>query len=147
MTNNLSFVKANAKDQNDLKRFYPVMKELRKDLSIDDYLTICARAHEADGYEIVAIEDNSRVLAVMGFRVLHDFVHGKHLYIDDLVSTETHRSKGLGAKLLKYAEDQARELGCKGLRLCTGVENEKGKSFYERHDWKLRAVAYKKKLS
>lgn len=134
------------KDQNDLERFYPVMKELRKDLSFSDYLSIYENAHASDNYEIVAIEDKKQVLAVMGYRILHDYVHGKHLYIDDLVSTESQRSKGLGAKLLHYAEELARELGCKGLRLCTGIENELGKKFYERHGWNLRAVAYKKKL-
>ncbi len=144
MIDNFQFVKA--KDKNDLERFYPVMKELRKDLLFEDYMTICKNAHGADGYEIVAIESDKKVLAVMGYRVLHDFVHGKHLYIDDLVSTATHRSQGLGAKFLKYAEDLAKELGCKGLRLCTGIENEQGKKFYERHDWKLRSVAYRKKL-
>jgi GNAT superfamily N-acetyltransferase len=141
----IQFVKA--KDKNDFERFYPVMKELRKDLSFEDYMAICKNAQEANGYEIVAIESDKKVLAVMGYRVLHDFVHGKHLYIDDLVSTGSHRSQGLGAKLLKYAEDLAKELGCKGLRLCTGIENEQGKKFYERHDWKLRAIVYKKKLS
>lgn len=136
-----------AKDKNDLERFYPVMKELRKDLSYTDYLNIYENANARDGYEVVAIESDKKVLAVMGYRVLHDFVHGKHLYIDDLVSTESYRSQGLGAKLLNYAEDLATKLECKGLRLCTGIENEMGKKFYERHGWNLRAVAYKKKLA
>ncbi|MBK7842470.1 MAG: GNAT family N-acetyltransferase [Bdellovibrionales bacterium] len=142
----MSFRFVRAQEKNDFERFYPVMKELRKELSFDDYMTICQNAHEADGYEIVAIEADKKVLAVMGYRILHDFVHGKHLYIDDLVSTESHRSQGLGAELLKYAENRARELGCKGLRLCTGIDNEQGKKFYERNAWKLRSVAYKKKL-
>lgn len=135
-----------AKDQNDLKRFYPVMKELRKDLALSDYLVICELAKATSGYGMVAIEENRQILAVMGYRVLYDFVHGKHLYIDDLVSTEAHRSQGLGSKLLNYAENLAKELGCKGLRLCTGIENELGKKFYEREGWNLRAVVYKKKL-
>jgi len=37
----------------------------------------------------------------MGYRLLHDFVHGRHLYIDDLVVTSRLRSSGLGAELLK----------------------------------------------
>lgn len=99
-----------------------------------------------DGYEIIAIEAENEILAVMGYRILHDYVHGKHLYIDDLVSTKSYRSEGLGAKLLVYAEELAKELGCKVLRLCTGIDNELGKKFYERNGWSLRAVAYKKKL-
>lgn len=135
-----------AKDKNDLERCYPIMKELRTALSYDDFIVIYFSAHEADKYEIVGVESEGKVLAVMGYRILHDYVHGKHLYIDDLVSTESHRSKGLGAMLLTHAEGQAKEFGCKGLRLCTGIENELGKKFYERHGWNLRAVAYKKKL-
>ncbi len=145
MIDNFQFVKA--KNERDLERFFPVMKELRKDLSFEDYVTIFTDAQEADGYEMVAIESDNVILAVMGYRILHDFAHGKHLYIDDLVSTESHRSLGLGAELLRYAEDLAKELACNGLRLCTGIENERGRKFYERHDWKLRSFAYKKKLS
>lgn len=135
-----------AKSRQDIERFYPVMKELRTELSLEEYLKSYEAAHAADGYEIVALEDDGGILAVMGYRVLHDFVHGKHLYIDDLVSSEKARSQGLGSRLLKYAEDLARELGCRGLRLCTGIENERGKSFYEREGWKARALAYKKRL-
>lgn len=139
-----SFIRANG--TKDLERFYPVMKELRKDLSYQDFQHLYEKAHEADGYEVVGFESQGKVVAVMGYRVLHDLVHGKHLYVDDLVSTESQRSKGFGAKLLAHAEDLAKEFSCKGLRLCTGIENEKGKKFYERHGWSLRAVAYKKKL-
>ncbi len=135
-----------AKTKDEIERCHPVMRELRLNLSIEDYWTIYNQAHAADGYEIVAIEDNYKILAVMGYRILHDYVHGKHVYIDDLVTTQEHRSEGLGAQLLDYAENIAREQGCKGLRLCTGIENQRGKQFYERHQWAARALAYKKKL-
>ncbi|HPI41306.1 MAG TPA: GNAT family N-acetyltransferase [Pseudobdellovibrionaceae bacterium] len=143
--NELSLVRANG--QNDLERFYPVMKELRKDLSYQDFLSLYEKAHEADSYEVVGLEDQGKIIAVMGYRILYDFVHGKHLYIDDLVSTESQRSKGLGAKLLNYAEELAIKHSCKGMRLCTGIENEQGKKFYDRNGWNLRSVAYKKKLN
>lgn len=141
---NYRFIKA--KDKNDLERFYPVMKELRKDLSLSDYFSIYEKAHATDGYEIVALEYENKIFAVMGYRVLYDFVHGKHLYIDDLVSTESRRSQGYGAMLLSYAEVLAKESGCSRLRLCTGKENELGKKFYERNEWDFKAVVYKKKI-
>ncbi len=134
-----------AKDKSDLVRFYPIMKELRPELSYADYLNIYEEAHAKDGYEIVGVELGSNIMAVMGYRVLTDYVHGRHLYIDDLVATAAHRSKGYGAKLLAYAEEVSRELGCKSLRLCTGIDNEAGQKFYEREGWNLRSVVYKKK--
>ena len=68
-----SFQVVKAKDKMDLERFFPIMKELRRDLSFEDYVTIFTDAHEADGYEIVGIESENRILAVMGYRILHDF--------------------------------------------------------------------------
>ncbi len=134
------------KTKPDLERCYPVMKELRPHLSFEDYISIYDQSHASDGYEIVAIENNEGILAVMGYRFLFDYVRGKHVYVDDLVSTEKARSKGLGAELLKFAERIAKETGCKSLRLCTGIENERGIQFYDREGWTKRAFAYSKKL-
>lgn len=136
-----------AKTSIDLERCYPVMKELRPHLSREEFFQIYEESQKSDGYEIVAIEENGQVAALMGYRFLTDFVRGRHLYIDDLVSTESARSKGLGASLLNYAEKIAEESGCKTLRLCTGIENEAGVRFYEKNGWTKRAFAYTKKLS
>jgi GNAT superfamily N-acetyltransferase len=135
-----------AKTKADLEKCFPVMKELRPHLSFDEYLEIYNEAHSSDGYEIVAIQSEGEIRAVMGYRILSDFVRGKHIYVDDLVSSEGVRSKGLGAQLLKYAESIAEGLGCKSLRLCTGIENERGVQFYEKNGWTKRAYAYTKKL-
>lgn len=135
------------KDRNDLERCFPVMKELRPHLSFEEYIAIYDESHSADGYQIVAIEGEGQILAVMGYRFLSDYVRGKHVYVDDLVSTEKARSQGLGAELLRFAENIAESNGCKSLRLCTGIENERGVKFYDRNGWTKRAFAYTKKLA
>ncbi len=123
------------------------MKELRPQLSFESYIAIYEQAHAADGHAIVAIEKDNNILAVMGYRFLWDFVRGKHLYIDDLVSTESARSKGFGAELLKFAEKLAADSKCTGMRLCAGIENARGSHFYNCNGWTKRAFAYVKKLS
>ncbi len=52
----------------------------------------------------------------------------------------------LGAKLLKYAEQISKQELCETLRLCTGIDNERGIKFYEKNGWTRRAYAYSKKL-
>ena len=135
-----------AKTEEDLKKCFPVIHELRPHLNLQDYLQIYQDAHRADQYEIVYAEDQGHVVAVMGYRFLSDFVRGRHLYIDDLVTTENGRAKGFGSELLKFAEEIAKKSDCKTLRLCTGVENERGVRFYERNAWTKRAFAYTKKI-
>lgn len=140
----IKFVKIQNREE--LEKCFPVMKELRPHLSEQEYLEIYRHAHAMDGYEILALEYEGDIAALMGYRIVYDFVRGKHIYIDDLVSTEKLRSKGLGAYLLKHAETIAHDLGCKSLRLCTGVENDRGKKFYEQNKWMLRAYAFTKKI-
>jgi ribosomal protein S18 acetylase RimI-like enzyme len=136
-----------AKEKADLERCYPVMRQLRPHLSLSEYLTIYEQAQKHDGYEIVALENEGTVMAVMGYRILYDFVRGKHVYIDDLVSSEEARSLGLGARLLKHAEEMAIQHQCKSLRLCTGLENEGGIRFYKKNGWTQRSYAFTKKTN
>ena len=131
----------------DLSRAFSVMKELRTQLTLEDFRTFVMLAKAADGYRLIAREVRGKVIAVMGYRILHDLVHGSHLYVDDLVTTKDHRSEGHGAELLKYAESEARRLGLSGLRLCAGSENEAAKIFYEREGWQARSIAYKKRVA
>ena len=130
----------------DLERCYLVIKELRPHLSFDEFISVYDESHSSDGYELVAIEEGEKIVAVMGYRFLSDFVRGRHLYIDDLVSAGSARSRGLGAELLNFAETVCRQSGLSSLRLCTGIENERGVNFYERNGWTKRAFAYAKKL-
>jgi GNAT superfamily N-acetyltransferase len=134
-------------NDNDFEEAYLVMKELRPNLNYKRFREIARVASQADGYRVYVARVSHHVVAVMGTRILYDYVHGKHLYIDDLVTTQAARSNGLGAKLLKHAEVLAVELGCEGLRLCTGIDNKAAKRFYEREGWQPRAVAYKKILT
>jgi len=128
----------------ELKECYEVIKELRPLLSFDDFLRIYTTSHQKDGYELVAIKIENRILAVMGYRFLDDFIRDRHVYIDDLVVTEKARSQGYGAELLAYAEQIAKREHCKYLRLCTGIDNIKGMKFYERNGWVKRSHAYNK---
>lgn len=133
-------------DPKKLTEFYELLKELRPHLTFDAFRQTFNEAEKTSGYKMVGIEDESGLVALMGYRILHDFVHGKHVYIDDLVSRAASRSKGHGTILLKHAEEIAKENDCTNLRLCTGIENEAGKKLYQKNNWNLRAVVYKKKI-
>lgn len=130
---------------NELEEGYGVLRELRTTLTFQQFHNLYDAAKRADEYTLLGAFQDGRCVAVMGYRVLFDFVHGKHLYVDDLVVTEKCRSMGIGADLLRQAEKVAQAENCQGLRLCTGMENETGKRFYERQGWEPRSVAYKKK--
>ncbi len=135
------------KSQSDFVRCFPVLKELRQHLEFEEFIAIYEEAGKSNGYQLVAAETNGEIAAVMGYRILWDLVRGKHVYVDDLVSTATKRSQGLGEELLDYAEEVAKAEGCSTLRLCAFIENERAIKFYERLGWTKRSYAFTKKLT
>jgi GNAT superfamily N-acetyltransferase len=128
------------------EKVFAVIKELRPHLELTEFKNLVALAHAADGYRLVVAESKGEVQAVMGYRILHDLVHGSHLYIDDLVTAKSQRNKGVGAQLLKFAEAEARRLGFSNLRLSAAVDNKDGQRFYQREGWDARSVVFKKKV-
>ena len=134
------------KSTEELEQAFTVLKELRQKLNFRDYLDIYKKASEKDCFCLVGVFEGKNCLAVMGYRILYDFVHGKHLYIDDLIVTDKCRSQGMGAHLLNHAEKIAQENQCRGLRLCTGIDNHRGKKFYERNNWIAKSIAFKRPI-
>jgi len=123
---------------------YAVMRQLRPHLSEAEFTARCREARDRDGYTVYGMFEEGACIAVLGMRRLVELLHGPHLYIDDLVVADGHRSRGLGAKLLRFAEQKAAEAGGLGLRLCTGIDYQPARRFYEREGWSALAVAYKK---
>lgn len=129
-----------------LSKVLPLIRELRPHLDAESFERLYKEARLRDEYKLVGLVRDEICYALMGYRILFDFTHGKHLYIDDLVVTRDLRGAGLGAMLLNHAREQAEVLGCEGLRLCTGVDNKDAVRFYEREGWAPRALAFKIKL-
>ncbi len=128
----------------DLEIAFALLRQLRTELDWKTFLAVYELARAQSAYELRGWFEGDTCVAVLGFRVITDFVHGSHLYLDDLVVEESHRSSGLGAEILAWAEAEAATRGLAGLRLCTGIANERGIRFYEKNGWAPRALAFKK---
>jgi GNAT superfamily N-acetyltransferase len=92
---------------------WPVMRQLRPHLDEQQYLA-----------------------AVAGFRTMEMLYCGRILSIDDLVTDEAMRSKGLGAALLEWLWREAQALGCGQIHLDSGLQRLDAHRFYERESFK-----------
>jgi GNAT superfamily N-acetyltransferase len=131
----------------ELKEIYPVLRELRSTPTFEHVAEVTELARRQDGFKLVAAYVDDRCLAVMGYRILYDYTHGKNLYVDDLVVTSSARRTGVGRKLIEFAEAEAKRLGCQALRLCTGVDNMMAQQFYRSCGWSPKSYAFKKFLA
>jgi len=104
-------------------RAYDAMQALRTHLSDEDeFARRVDELQRPQGYRLAAaVEDDGRVTAIAGFRVLEMLAHGRVLYIDDLSTHPAARRHGRARALLEWCVEEARRLGCVELQLDSGV--------------------------
>ena len=113
----------------EVRNCFAVMAELRPHLKEANFLET-VRELEQEGFRLAYIENAGEVVAVSGYRIYSNLFMGKHLYVDDLVTAERHRSKGYGEQLLSWLRNVARENGCKILHLDSGTQRQRAHKFY-----------------
>lgn len=110
---------------------FDAMKHLRE---FDDARSFLQRVRELqrDGYLLVCVVADGRVVAAAGFRVGEKIPWGRHLYVDDLVTVPTERSKGFGSALLTWMKQYGKGVGCGQLHLDSAAHRKDTHRFYER---------------
>ena len=101
---------------------YPAVRELRPHVaSADEFVDRVNGSQRPEGYRLVgSFDDDSgepAAISAAGFRRLHTLAWGDILYIDDLVTMETHRGRGHAHRLLEWVLTEARRLGCVAVHL------------------------------
>ncbi|MEA2452677.1 MAG: hypothetical protein QOG04_1387 [Actinomycetota bacterium] len=110
---------------------FPVMNELRTHfLELGEYEAALADMRP-DGYRLFAAKDGDRIVALAGIAIRTNFYYGKFLYVYDLITSESERSRGHGKLLLDHLEELARADGCQTIALSSGVQRKDAHRFYE----------------
>ena len=124
---------------------YEVMAELRPHVSRAEFLPVI-RAMQAGGLRLACIRADGRVVAVAGYRLSTNLFYGKHLYVDDLVTADSERSKGYGKELLAWLRAFAVENDCDAFHLDSGVQRKRAHEFYLREGLELSSYHFSERL-
>jgi GNAT superfamily N-acetyltransferase len=114
----------------DIRRCFPVMRELRTHITDAEDFVERVQRQRKQGYQLAFVESEGQVCAVAGYRFLESLFSGKNLYVDDLVTRDSDRSRGFGGELLDWLIKQAREKGCENFELDSGVQRFDAHRFY-----------------
>ncbi|MDP2825590.1 MAG: GNAT family N-acetyltransferase [Sulfuritalea sp.] len=125
-------------------RAEPVHRQLRTGLPAD----YAARLSSvfANGARMSVATEGVAVRGVALWRVIENTYEGRRLYVDDLVTDEAHRSRGIGRSLLQHLERCARELQCDVLALDSGTQRTDAHRFYFREGLVIPAFSFRKTL-
>lgn len=120
-----------AETEKEIKRCFPVMLELRTNLKDDeDFVKKVKRQQNTSGYKLFFLEDNGGVKSAAGIRISECLAWGKFLYVDDLVTLSSERSKGYGELLFDRLVSYAVENSCDQLHLDSGARRFGAHRFY-----------------
>lgn len=108
------------KTYDEIAQSFNVFLELRPHLRSEKDFVSQVIDQQKEGYKIIAVEENSYIVACIGFRFLTTLAWGKVLYIDDFITKEKACGKGYGKILLDHIIQIAKEQLCKEVHLDTG---------------------------
>jgi len=118
-------------DSRFLEDALPVLRELRPHLTAESAGAVYEEGFP-QGLRYSAAYLEGRCVGVAGWRIVAAMVSIRKLYIDDLVTTESARSRGVGSFLIAALEGRARDAGCVVVDLDSGVQRADAHRFYER---------------
>jgi GNAT superfamily N-acetyltransferase len=125
-----------ARTKADIDRISDVLRQLRPAFD-KEQLAARIREQRKHGYQLAYVESSGDVLCVAGFVVGCKLAWGKHIYVDDLVTDERHRSRGAGALMIEWLKSYAKQNGCGQIHLDSGVSRFAAHRFYLHHGFDI----------
>ena len=97
-------------DEAELSAAYHLLHELRNHL---DNLTFVSRLRRQSeqGYRLYGAFCDRLLVGLIGMRPVETMARGRHLHVDDLIVAPSWRGRGIGMKLLEFAEQHAKDQG------------------------------------
>ena len=128
-----------------LKRAESVHRQLRTALP-DDYESTMRRVL-AGGARMCVATEGGAVLGVAVYRIGENTFEGLHLYVDDLVTDQKQRSRGVGRALMEHLQGLARAAGCEAFTLDSGTQRVQAHKFYFREGMVVSSFHFRKPLA
>jgi GNAT superfamily N-acetyltransferase len=123
-----------------------VMRELRPHIEAIDFAARVLQ-QQKERYQLAYLELDRVVRSVAGFRIFNMLFSGRTLYIDDLITHDSDRSRGFGAALFDWLVQHATEHGCEHLTLDYGVHRFAAHRFYLNRGMDITSHHFDLKLS
>lgn len=134
-----------AQTDEEIQNCFAVMSQLRPHLEASDFIRRI-RSQQRNGFQLAYLQTGDSTQAVAGFRILEMLAHGRFLYVDDLITNGSSRSRGQGKALFNWLCDYARAQGCQSIQLDSGVQRFEAHRFYFRQRLTIASYHFARKL-
>ena len=135
-----------AQTEPEVEKCFQVMHQLRPHLGLEKYLTQVKEQRLSAGYQLIFIENETQVVAAIGYRVTYFLAWGKVLYIDDLITDALQTNNGYANELVDWVFSKAKELECDQVHLDSGYHRHAAHNLYLKKEFKLACHHFSKEV-
>ena len=128
--------------EDDVLACYPLIRQLRSHLDSEQEFLLRWQQQSTQGYNLLTLWHGTQPVGLAGFRVQDNLVHGRFVYVDDLVIDASCRNRGYGKILIERLKAEAKLLGCAKLLLDAAMSNTLGHRFYYRQGLLATALRF-----
>lgn len=134
-----------AQNDNEIADCFQVMKQLRTELVEPSFVPL-VRELMSEGYQLAYLRDETQVVCVAGFKISRNLFFGKHLYVEDLSTLESKRSKNYGKQIMAWFRNFAMAEECGAFHLDSGVQRHRAHKFYLNQNMNIVCYHFAEKL-
>ena len=131
-------------DLKELQTAWELVSQLRTKIEYDEFENLIYDMRE--NYTMVGLFERDKLITYAGVSINTNLYHKRHLFIHELVTDETQRSKGYAKMMLEYLSDYARVGACENIVLSSGLQREDAHRFYENNDFEKVSFVFLKRL-
>ncbi|KRA17260.1 MULTISPECIES: GNAT family N-acetyltransferase [unclassified Lysobacter] len=128
--------------EDELRAIWPLVSQLRPEFDEARFLAQIQRQIAQGCRVTVLFDDGGAPRAFACWRVMEMLAVGLHVYVDDLVTDQTVRSRGYGKAMLDWLKAEALRLGCARLQLDSGTQRRDAHAFYLREGLRIEAFHF-----
>jgi GNAT superfamily N-acetyltransferase len=134
-----------ARSDADYHTAYPIIRQLLPHLDMQTYARRMFVAR-ATGYRMFVAEIGKEMIGLIGIVSNHNLHDGFVTYIEHVVVKDSHRGFGYGTKLIKFAEERARDEGCRLIELDTDIGHDEAERLYTRNGYVIVGKYHQKNI-
>jgi GNAT superfamily N-acetyltransferase len=134
-----------ARSDQDYHESYPILRQLLPHLDMQTYARRVFVAR-ATGYRMFMGMVGKEVVGVIGLVSNHNLHDGFVTYIEHVVIDQDFRGLGYGTKLIQFAEDRAKEEGCRLIELDTDIGHDEAEYLYRKNGYVVVGKYHQKNI-
>lgn len=129
-----------------LEDAYEILSDVEPSLSKDRFLSNYKKMLKGD-VKVLGLFDTNKLCTVAVVSIQENEVHGKYLYLYDLVTHKSYRKKGYGKEMLRYIQNLAIYNECTKITLNSGLHRTDEHKFLKSNGFEMFHYAFIKDLS